>query len=464
MKTLKLLIWTYFGLLLTEGAFRKWFLPGLSNPLLIVRDPVVLLIYLQAYRLGRFPGNVWFKAVAALSFCTLIGGILAEFVNPWVMAFGLRTDFLHIPLIFIMSEVFDETDVRRIGKAVLLLALPMALLMTMQFRAGPHDWINAGAGGGGQISSAMGKIRPAGTFSFISGPVFFYATVSAFLLAGLLARGSCPLWLLSAAGGATMLASVVSGSRSLLGSVAVVALAMFVGVLLYPRAAVGSLRIAIVMGLLFIGVSSTRVFHEGQTVMAARIENAAGGKDLSTGIVRRFGYQFLVPEEVLFETPLFGRGLGLGTNAGAGLIGIRNHFLLAEGEWARVVAETGVILGGLFLLLRILLTAFILMSAVGTAREGRFMPQLLFGAGGLGLINGQWGQPTIQGFATFLCGLSLAAMRRAPVTEVVCSPTVEESQGLKSFEPMPAPVDLFAEVRTISRMDDPQPGRFAVRS
>jgi deoxyadenosine/deoxycytidine kinase len=38
----------YFGLLLVEGALRKWLLPQLSDPLLVIRDPVVLLIYLQA--------------------------------------------------------------------------------------------------------------------------------------------------------------------------------------------------------------------------------------------------------------------------------------------------------------------------------------------------------------------------------------------------------------------------------
>ena len=37
------LLWIYFWLLIFEGALRKWILPGLSNPLLLVRDPVALL-------------------------------------------------------------------------------------------------------------------------------------------------------------------------------------------------------------------------------------------------------------------------------------------------------------------------------------------------------------------------------------------------------------------------------------
>ena len=49
---LKKLIWLYFLFLLFEGALRKWFLPGLSQGLLIIRDPIVVWIYYIAYNQG----------------------------------------------------------------------------------------------------------------------------------------------------------------------------------------------------------------------------------------------------------------------------------------------------------------------------------------------------------------------------------------------------------------------------
>ena len=49
---IKKLIWSYFLLLLFEGALRKWFLPGLSQGLLIVRDPIAVWIYYIAYNQG----------------------------------------------------------------------------------------------------------------------------------------------------------------------------------------------------------------------------------------------------------------------------------------------------------------------------------------------------------------------------------------------------------------------------
>src|ERR1700690_2343488 len=54
---LRRMIWLYFALLIAEGALRKWIVPSLSTPLLVIRDPLVLLIYVQAVRCRRFPVN-----------------------------------------------------------------------------------------------------------------------------------------------------------------------------------------------------------------------------------------------------------------------------------------------------------------------------------------------------------------------------------------------------------------------
>ncbi len=462
MKTLKGLIWIYLGLLITEGAVRKWLLPQLSDPLLIIRDPVAILIYLQALRIGKFPQNPWMIAIGTLALSALVIGLLAEFVNPWVIGFGLRTNFLHLPLVFVVAQAFDETDVKRVGKVCLMVALPIAVLMALQFRAPPSDWLNVGVGGGGQISSAMGKIRPAGTFSFISGPIFFFATVSAFAFAALLANGSRSL-LLSALGiGSTILAASVSGSRSLLGAVAIVVAAVFAGLLLYPRAAVGAIRLLIVIGLIFSALSGTQIYREGQTVLESRIVNAGKGEGGLQGFVRRFVTGFTEPIGEMVETPLFGKGLGLGTNAGAGLVGSRGHFLLAEGEWSRVIAESGPVVGSAFLLFRVLLAGYLGLLAADCARQGRLLPLLLFGVAGLGIINGQWGQPTTQGFSCLLGGLCLASMRQASQTRTVA--LAHESRLERDFLKQFSVNGLLTNSRRdVSQTDAVQPGRFAIR-
>ena len=57
--TVRKLLWVYFWLLLLEGALRKWIVPQLSNPLLVIRDPFVLAIYYYALRAHVFPRNGW---------------------------------------------------------------------------------------------------------------------------------------------------------------------------------------------------------------------------------------------------------------------------------------------------------------------------------------------------------------------------------------------------------------------
>ena len=76
-QNIRRLIWLYFWLLIFEGVLRKWVLPQLSNPLLIVRDPVVLLIYLLAIRARIFPRNAWMFSLAVIAFLSLAVSFLA---------------------------------------------------------------------------------------------------------------------------------------------------------------------------------------------------------------------------------------------------------------------------------------------------------------------------------------------------------------------------------------------------
>ena len=43
-------IWLYLVLLIFEGALRKWFLPSLATPLLLVRDPIAIYLVYEGFR------------------------------------------------------------------------------------------------------------------------------------------------------------------------------------------------------------------------------------------------------------------------------------------------------------------------------------------------------------------------------------------------------------------------------
>ena len=120
------LIWVYFLLLLFEGALRKWFMSGLSNELLIVRDPIVIWIYSLAYAQGLFPlENKYLQRLFQWTMVSIVLSILINQAHPFAIAYGARTNLLHIPLIFIMGRILKWKDVINFGKAFLWLALPM---------------------------------------------------------------------------------------------------------------------------------------------------------------------------------------------------------------------------------------------------------------------------------------------------------------------------------------------------
>src|SRR5438105_2508513 len=231
VRAVRVLIWVYLILLLIEGALRKWALPTFSDPLLIIRDPVVLAIYLVAWRANLFPRNAFVILLAVIGGLSLAISILNLYsyisikVILLVTLYGFRSNFLHLPLIFVIANVFDHEDVKKVGWWTLMLMIPMSALMVAQFKASPDSFINktVGVSEAQQLATAGGKIRPPGTFSFISGPVFYLSAAAAFVIYGALTKTAYKnLLLLSSA--AVLIGVTVSGSRSCVAAVIVVVL------------------------------------------------------------------------------------------------------------------------------------------------------------------------------------------------------------------------------------------------
>jgi len=412
-KNVKRLIWIYFWLLIFEGAFRKWILPGLSTPLLLVRDPVVLAIYLMVLAENKFPRNAFMKCLGGLS----VACFLASFTGNGTLAvtlFGMHADFLHLPLIFIIPQYFDLTDVRRIGRWVLVILLPMTLLAALQFRAGPESRINVGVGGevGGQLFAAADKVRASGTFSFVTGLVSFLALSSAFLFHDFLEKRVFPRVLVLAGLPALIFALGISGSRSAVLEVTVVFAAGALACLRrWEKFGRAFLQIALIY-FIFLMLSHSATFREGIDVQLSRFESGGGVK---VGVLDRYFGGFGEAADAMDNAPFLGYGLGLGTNAGASLVTGLRGFLLAEGEWPRVILESGPILGPLYLLLRVAMILYAFGRAWAALKNGQTLPLLLLGMAGLEMLTGQFGQSASLGFAVLGMGLTLAATN-LPIT------------------------------------------------
>jgi hypothetical protein len=419
LRTVRILIWVYMVLLIVEGALRKWALPGLSDPLLVVRDPVALAIYYFALRARNFPNNTWLVLLGLIGVPSALLTLLTLYsyfpFKAILLAdiYGFRSNFFHLPLIFVIASALNLEDVKKVGRWTLLLMIPMAVLMALQFQSSPDSFINktVGAGEGLQLTTSGGKIRPPGTFSFISGPVFYLSVTMAFLIYGVLNKGLYKRWLLFASAAGLLIGVTVSGSRACVLAVVLVVMAILVILVVQPSAVnkVGGTLLALVV----ISLIAIRLpfFREGVHVLSDRFVDSAEVAETTVvgGIIDRMIHEFTEPLSYLSKIPLTGYGLGLGTAGGARFLVGQGTILLTENEWGRIIAESGPILGLAFILWRIALAAKLLTASLRALKLGEVLPILLFFCAFLTVLNGQLGQPTTLGFTVVLAGLCLAA-------------------------------------------------------
>jgi hypothetical protein len=201
---------------------------------------------------------------------SLVSGYVPVVQISEVTLYGMRANFFHLPVIFVMANVFDEEDIKKFGWWIIVAMIPMGLLMAAQFKASPDSFINrtAGLGDAEQITSGGGKIRPPGTFSFITGPVFFMSVSAAFLIYGALRRTIYNNWLMIASGAALAVGIFISGSKSSVVAVLLVVIALGVILIVRPRAVnrFGWTLVIVVVGALI--VSRLPIFKEGFEIVS----------------------------------------------------------------------------------------------------------------------------------------------------------------------------------------------------
>jgi hypothetical protein len=328
--------------------------------------------------------------------------ILAGHGNVTVAVYGLRSNWLHLPLIFVIAKVFSGQDLKLVMRWALILAVPMGILAVRQFQSPNGSFINQGG-----MHTHYGTVRPAGTFSFVSAMVYFMTLVAGSLAWRLIqpARAWGLLVLASSAALVTMVS--VSGSRTAVVSVGVIGLLALVAAFGKTQKTARLLFGLVIVGLAAAFVSSAELIETGIDQLGRRFDDASGGKNLFESSWERFAQSTMAPLGRAFDRGIGGEGLGFGTNlAGMMLSGKRNAFLVGESEWDRVVGELGPVLGLTFILLRfgMVLEMTKLTWRLGVI-HGQPLPLLLFGVAALPMLSGQWGVSSLQGFASISAGL-----------------------------------------------------------
>ncbi|HEX3717547.1 MAG TPA: hypothetical protein VH595_06235 [Verrucomicrobiae bacterium] len=406
------LIWLYMVLWLIEGSLRRWFLPSLASPLLLIRDPLVLVIYFCAFAKRVFPINFFIYSGALLAILTFANALLIGHGNPLVALYGVRCDFLHVPLILIMGQVIRRKDLIALARIALLIAIPYTLLLIAQFYAPQDAWVNRGIGGsleGAGFSGALNRFRPPGTFSFISGPSQLYPIFTACWF-GLALIRKLPSWLAIASAMAILVTIPVSVSRGLFLSVLLVAVLGVGALFISGRFSTEMIiRIAVAGIILPVLAQKTPAFRDGMEAFQARWESSTTDNG---------GFQEAIVDRVLND--LFGvfkipehscLGTGFSTNVGQKVLTGEPGFGASEAEWGRLLYDNGYLLGSLLILYRVALAASIVYAAFRGWRQGAPMGVVFAAAGFLLLFDGEWGQSTTLGSAIICGGLTLAASK-----------------------------------------------------
>ena len=426
LKPLRQLLWLYFFLLIFEGALRKWVLPGLSSPLLLVREPVALFALFYGWPLiNKKPWQSWLQPLLCIGFVAFFFAIVLAHGDLYVALYGARTFIVQIPLIFLFPAVFNKDDVIKFCWVLLLLCIPMCILIVMQSNLPETHILNVAPGGEGTalFDGALGRSRPPGTFSFITGVASFFplGLASFFILLyttklNILSRLLCTI-----AGISLVVAIPVSISRTLLANYLMVLLSLITALLIARTRLIPLITGLLAMSVAVVIATSIPAFQETSEAFTARWElaGAASGSvreevgDVgvaSDQITKRVLPGLIGPLSHIDTLPFFGYGTGMGSNVGAQRLSGDRFFVLGEGGWEVSLSELGLPLGLAFLIWRIAFGFWLSSLSIKAALRGNILPLIFLGTSLFVVVQGQLSQPTALGFVVLASGLNLASL------------------------------------------------------
>lgn len=422
-------------LALFEGSIRKFVAPQFGQYIFFIRDPIVVYAYLLAWRFGLWPRNNGLFSISALmcGFGLVLFGLQTT-VNGlnetrlMLGVYGWRSYFLYVPLAFLIGAQFRAADLNRFASITLWLAVPIALLVALQFSAPMNAAINVGiAADEGLQFKGMGlnadRIRPTGPFTSTAGQQQFVATAWAFVLAGLLtpaARRKPGLAVLLLGAAAVLTCIALGGSRGTLLQCALIALfALAIG--LVGRGAALKAKALGLPALLAVAAVSLYpiVFPEGFAAFIDRWQSAAAAESrFEGGIFGRALYGFVDFFRLVDQVPALGYGLGYGGNASITLRAAVDGVMpgqLAETDFARHMVDLGPAFGLLYIAFRVAVAIWLVrLVLAATRRIADPLPMLMLAYAGYVLLLGQLtGHGSINVYGWLFTGLCIAAAREA---------------------------------------------------
>jgi hypothetical protein len=347
-----------FVLAVFEGALRKWAFPWAQAQIYLIKDAILLAIYLGFILDGRrnLPAPTGTGLIKLVLLLCFVWGCI-ELLNPnspsiLVGLVGLKAYFLYAPIAFILPYAIKSREhlfvlIRR----YLIMAIPVAVLGFIQIIAGPGSSLNVYVSQSEDSPDMVAYfghdedlfVRTSGTFSYISGYTAFLGFV-VFLAIGYnmaygwrIKKNITPILALSLLIGAMF----TTGSRApVFYLLATSPVMLWLAVTRRVLSRQAAMRLCIVLPIVTILALSA-----SPRALQAFVERAQEASDRGETITRLYSplYQTI---GALSEGPALGTGIGTTHGAALSIMGAQFPWwlpIVVEDEMARVTLEQGFI-------------------------------------------------------------------------------------------------------------------------
>ncbi len=277
-----MLLVVYIHLWILEGAIRKW-IPGTEQILYVFRDAVTLLalIYLgkqKNWKYRRAP-ILWSLIITFTIFC-----LITSFINTSnlpVIFFGIRGYLAPLIFAYAVWSYGNPDMILPLAKTILLYAPIQGILSVSQVLSSPDSIINKQVGTDSAHFVNGEVVRTSGTFSAPAGLALYITLALAIALWMLASKIYANRYILLSQALVIVVAVMLSGSRGVLASTAIVMSAYFIAqIRKSPLVGLYTIimgTIAIVLGIMIVFQFFPGVYESfnNRIVDASQQENSA---------------------------------------------------------------------------------------------------------------------------------------------------------------------------------------------
>lgn len=413
------LVFLFLFFLIFEGALRKWFLPFLATPLVVVRDPIALLLVIQGVRHGFFKNNNYVWACFGLSFVSYALSFFLDETNLMVTYFGTRIFLLYVPAIFVMAKVLTPRDLYRLGKICLYISIPLTILVALQYFSPQSSIVNRGIGGdetGSGFGGTGGFYRPSGIFSFTQGYVAFQGFVITYIMLFLVdaksrIKANISMLMVLVCLVFFIVSLPLSLSRTNVIQTVLIAFTAVIGSIISGTNRVTTIKYlacTIALAAVILMLPYMQMVVDVLLLRFSQAEDAEG--DLVQGSIMGRYVSSIFRPWLSDETTLLGHGIGQGTRLAMKMLNVK---FFTDEEWERILYESGYILGAGYLLIRCFLCFEISILTIRQCYSNHNFTALLFLPSTIVLlVQGPWGNAVPLGFAVASTAFSMVWLKR----------------------------------------------------